>query len=244
MDRIFADRIRELSDRAERTGTAVFSHFLTPEETAELNRQRNSLCPFTLFGGAEGCERTVARFAEYPSDEPFPISVVFIRPKNEKFAGKISHRDVLGAVMSLGIEREYIGDIFVRDSKAYMFVFGRMAEYVVAELKEIGRTSVVCSAEDEIPAGLSPVFTDMRIVVSSARADCVAAAVFGLSRKSVSDLFAAKKVFVNSALCGNISYVLSEGDTVSVRGFGKFIFDGISGETKKGRLAARVRIYG
>ena len=80
-------------------------------------------------------------------------------------------------------------------------------------------------------------------VVSSLRADCLIAAVWHLSRTDAAAHFQAKRVFVNDVLCENVSYNVKDGDTVSVRGYGKFRFTGVAGRTKKGRLSAEAELY-
>ena len=49
---------------------------------------------------------------------------------------------------------------------------------------------------------------------------------------------------INGRVCENASVVLKENDGISVRGYGKFDFLGISGNTAKGKIAAKVAVYG
>ena len=86
MDPFFEDRLRDLSAQSEKRSRYTFTVFLTPEELGVLQRMKGSLGSFTLFGGAEGTERCMARFGCEETlgyTEPFPIVCLRIRPKGE-----------------------------------------------------------------------------------------------------------------------------------------------------------------
>lgn len=246
MDSFFSDHMRDLSSRSESKCIYTFSNFLTPEEISELQRIKNSLVPFTLFGGTQGTERQMVRFGDEQElyySEDFPIACLKIEPLNAKFADTLSHRDYLGSIMNLSIEREHIGDIVIKENCAFVFVTKKMSGFISENLTKIKHTSVKCT-ECEFE-GADSLFTleDSDIISSSLRADCVIAAAFNLSRSTAQALFDGKKIFINSALTENSSKQLKENDTVSVRGFGKFIFRNELSQTKKGRLKIRISLY-
>ena len=246
MDSFFIDHMRDLAQRSEAKCIYTFSNFLNSEEINELQKNRNSLVSFTLFGGTDGTERQMVRFGreeELYYDEAFPIVCIKIEPLNKKFADTLSHRDYLGSIMNLSIEREHIGDIVIKEESAFVFVTTKMSAYICENLTKIKHTSVKCE-ECEFEATDS-LFTleEKDIIASSLRADCVICAVYNLSRSTAQSLFDGKKVYINSVLTENSSKSLKENDTVSVRGFGKFIFRKIFSQTKKGRLKLRISIY-
>ena len=246
MDSFFIDHIKDLSSRSESKCIYTFSNFLNGEEINELNIHRNELCRYELFGGTEGTERQMVRFGdenELYYSEDFPISCLKIEPLNKKFADTLTHRDYLGSIMNLSIEREHIGDIVIKDDCAFVFVTKKMSGFICENLTKIKHTSVKCN-ECEFE-GADSLFTleDCDIISSSLRADCVIASVFNLSRSTAQALFDGRKVFINSALTENSSKPLKENDTVSVRGFGKFIFRREFSQTKKGRLKIRISLY-
>ena len=86
-------------------------------------------------------------------EEDFPIVTLKIAPKSEKFADKLTHRDFLGALMSLGIEREVLGDIVIRDNVGYLFAKEDIAEYIKDSLTEIKHTAVRINTADSLPEG-------------------------------------------------------------------------------------------
>ena len=163
------------------------------------------------------------------------------RPKSAKFAEELTHRDYLGAILSLGIERSLIGDILVRDRQAWFFCLSSVADMLMFSLVQVRRTSVAAEiAAADIPE-LQPRYAQMRVNVASERLDAVVAAFSGLSRGQADKLFAAEKVFVNGRTTADRSFRLKEGDLLSVRGIGKAVYDGIEYETRKKRLMVQLR---
>lgn len=246
MEDAYYRHLQDLSARADRTGTFQFTDFLNLDEQNVLCRSRAELIRYTLSGGAEGCERVIARFGdpeEFGYETSFPIVCVRIAPLQQKFADELGHRDVLGALMNLGVERECLGDIVLRDNVAYLFALERIAPYLCENLTKVKHTTVSCALTDSLPDG--PLFRTEPITlnVSSLRVDCVVAAVCKLSRGNAEKLFASQKVFIDGRLCPGGAVVLKEGDTVSVRGFGRFIFRSVTGNSKKGRSFICIEKY-
>lgn len=246
MDSFFIDHIKDLSKRSEDKCIFTFSNFLNGEEINELNIHRSSLTHFELFGGADGTERQMARFGDenelYYSEE-YPIDCIKIEPLSIKFAEALSHRDILGSIMNLSIEREHIGDIVIKDSTAFVFVTKKMSDFICDNLTRVKHTSVKCQKSEFTATDSLFTLEEISVIASSLRADCVIAAVYNLSRSTADSLFDGKKVFINSALLESSSRQLKPSDTVSVRGFGKFIFREEISATKKGRLKLKIDVY-
>jgi RNA-binding protein YlmH len=176
-------------------------------------------------------------------EEPFPISCIEISPLIEKFGEELTHRDYLGALMNLGIERATLGDIVVIGKTAYLFCTEKIAQYIVDSLDKVRHTSVRCKITYDIPESTVTRFEQKTLQVSTARTDSIIAKLYKMSRSESVELFRAKKVFVNGRLNENNSGQLKPGDKVSVRGFGRFKYMGVSGETRKGKLNVDVAMY-
>jgi RNA-binding protein YlmH len=192
-----------------------------------------------LFGGASGCERVIARFGnpdEFGYEEDFPVVALKIQPKLKKFSDELTHRDFLGSLMNLGIERKYLGDIIVKDNCAYVFIIEKFKDYIIENLSKVKHTVITIEVAQKIPEGELFITESISIPVSSLRLDCLLAGVYNLSRSQVTELFLAKKVFVNGRLIENISHLPKEKDVISLRGFGRFIFSSTGGTSKKGRI--------
>lgn len=225
-------RFYELAARADERCYVTFSDFLNMEEQSKLNRMKLNI-PFTLFGGYDMAERCIAGFG-YGSDEAvFPIVIIRAEPAMQKFADKLSHRDILGSLMGLGIKREVIGDIIISKNTGYIFCLESIAEYICENLGKIKHTSVKCTVTDKLPDEICNNAEEKEIIVASVRIDTVIAGVYSLSRNAVKEYFTNRKIFVNSTLCENFSYNLKDGDIISVRGKGRFVFHRHFGQHKE-----------
>lgn len=235
-------RFAELAERADTRRCAVWSDFLTLAEQDMLLKMRLSV-PVMLYGGCEAAERRMARFGEPEETEVTPVVCIRIVPVSKKFAEPLSHRDILGALMSLGLRREVLGDIILTDSEACLFCAASVAGYIVGQLEQIRRTSVRCNLSDS-PSDIVLSPPEERVfIVASERLDALIAAVYTLSRAESQDLIVHQRVFINGRMTENTSVSPKEGDIVSVRGFGRFVYFGVRGETKKGRLRVAAGIY-
>ena len=238
---VFERHILDLSQRAFDRNYCTFSEFLNADEISALLSMKLPT-KFRLYGGYGDAERCVACFFTDESVD-FPIKRIVISPLNSKFSDKLTHRDYLGALMNLGINRNTLGDIVLNGDTAYLFCLSSISEYVIDNLMRIKHTSVKCEvAESEESIIVNPPESE-EITVPSLRADAVCATVYKLSRKGVSELFSSGKIFINSRLCEKESVQLKSGDKVTVRGKGRFIFSGEIRQTKRGRLVIAVSVY-
>lgn len=241
-------RFCELAEKSYNGGYFSFTDFLgLPEQSAFseiLPRMKGY--KYTAFGGTEGAERVVLRFGdpnELGYETPFPISVIRISPLSQKFADKLTHRDFLGALLNLGIERCTIGDIVILENVGYVFALDDIAEFIVNELSRVKRTDVKAEIVTDLPEGELYRTEQKRIQISSERIDAVIAKVYNISRDESQSLFKKKLIYVNGRLCESSSHSPKENDKISVRGFGRFIYKGYDGLSRKGKLNAIVEIY-
>lgn len=240
-------RLGELADKSYGSGQYFFTGFLSAAEldTYYGMERELSYVPVTVFGGTADCERVMLRFGSaelcgYEAD--FPIQCIEISPLAEKFGEALGHRDYLGALMNLGIGRTTLGDIIIIGKHAFLFCMEKMAPYIIENLDQVRHTSVKCRIAEKIPESAITRLERRTVQVSAARADSIIAKVYNLSRSGSAELFRAKKVFVNGRLSENNGGQLKPGDRVSVRGFGRFRFVEITGETRRGKLNAAVDV--
>lgn len=241
-------RIRDLANQSYQTGQYTYTSFLRQAEQElffQMEREPE-MEKGMLFGGAEGCERQVLRFGDEESlgyDAGFPICCIEIAPALPRFSDSLSHRDYLGALMNLGIERNTLGDIVQRENTAYLFCLDKVADYIVENLDRIKHTSVKCRRQEQLPDAVKPQRETVKLVVPSLRLDVVLAKLYHLSRSQSIRLFQERKVFVNGRLTEGNSTALREGDVVSVRGYGKFQCGVVAGETRKGKQNLQISRY-
>ena len=241
---ILKNRFKELSTRSRNRNTYFYSDFLNLyEQTVLYNEIKYG---YTLYGGFEDAERKIAVFGaedELGYEPTPPVSLICVSPLSQKFSDDLTHRDFLGSLMGLGIKRETLGDIIITENKGYVFCLDNMVEFIKDNLITVKRTSVSCEICDSLPENALPKPTEKLLIVSSMRIDAAIAAVYNLSRSKSSALVEGEKVFINGKLVTGISKNLEIGDTVSVRGYGRFRYTEIFGGTKKGRTRINCEIY-
>lgn len=240
----FARRMQELSRRAE--GYFTFSDFLTLGEQTALGRLKLAT-GYALWGGGPECERRMAAFGEeeqWGYGPEWPIRCIRVSPRSRKFAEEMTHRDVLGSLLGLGLDRRNVGDIFLSDNVAYLFCAEHLAPFITENLTRVGRTDVDCAECEPDPELLRPHLTERDAVCASRRADAVVCGVFRLSRSEGSALIARGLVQRNGEILQSTSAEVADGDVISVRGQGRFRVEETTGSTGSGRLHVRVSIYG
>lgn len=264
-DKLLLGRIKDLARRSYEGNYVTNTDFLSASELYEVNALcageglmtgRNQIegVDFVIYGGPEEAERALICFlpsfmseAEFLASEREQgdiISTILIEPVNRKFADELSHRDFLGALMNLGIERNRIGDIRSSASKGYVFVLKEVAGLICDELCRIKHTTVTCREVPVSDCDIVPEFCLVSGTVSSNRLDAILSLVYKLSRSKTAELVKSERVFVDGKTIVSPGYDLKDGERVSVRGFGKFEYKGESGVSKKGRLMISVKKYG
>lgn len=242
---LYKKRFIELANTAYFKEYAVFTDFLNLNEQSVFLETVRELpkINFFMWGGAKHTERKMICFScEKIDTENFPLSVIKVSPIQVKFAENLSHRDYLGALMNLGIERCKIGDIWLHEKNAYVFVDSTLKEYISQELTKVRHTSVRCVDVEE-DFSYEQQYEELVGTVSSIRLDTLITMAFQGSRSNLIQHIAARKVFVNSKLTTSNGYSINPGDIISVRGMGKFIFQEELGVSKKGKIKVILRKY-
>lgn len=196
---------------------------------------------YLFFGGYGDSERKMlGLFFDEPSKSSFPISAIEFSFRK---CDKLTHRDFLGSLMSLGIERETVGDILVEDGRAVVFVKTELSDYVKSQISKVGRIGVKVADADlsKLPQGRG--FKEKTYIVSSLRLDNIVAAVCKLSREKTRTVIMSDSACVNFEETKNVSLNLKENDVFTIRGKGKFVLKSILGTTGKGRIRISVIHY-
>lgn len=240
-------RMLELAEKAYCNNQYTFTGFLSLTEQSEFYRIQKEIrhVDYMMWGGTEACERQMLRFGSeemFGYEESFPICCISIAPLQQKFADKFTHRDFLGALMNLGMERSMLGDILVKNNTGYVYCVETMTDFIVNHLDKVKHTHVKCLVCEGI-LGEEQKLEEKRVSVSSERIDGIIAKLYQMSRSTSMEYFRLKKVFVNGRLCENNSALLKAGDVITVRGYGKFVYRGVAYTNKKGKLCAIVELY-
>ena len=244
-EQLLSKRLLELADNTYQRDIPMFSDFLNLNEQEILNQILTKMPPICIktMGGYSLAERKVAGF--YPKEvfyEQNPIICLKIEPLNKKFAEEITHRDYLGALISLGIDRSVLGDIVVSAPCAYLFCLRKIAPFIMQELVQIKHTAVMVT-ETEFDETVSLHTEEITGFIASLRLDAILALVTGMSRSRAVSYIEEAKVFINGKCITSNGCTLKENDVISVRGIGKFQYQGTSGTSKKGRLFVTILKY-
>ena len=222
-------RLIDTANKAYRQNIYTYTNFLSMSELDTYYRTlpELSFIHSEAFGGSASCERQIVRFGspdDFGFDEPYPIDCIKISPLLRKFADNLTHRDFLGAILNLGIERSLIGDILIRDNVGYLFCLSHISTFIMENLIKIKHTNVKCES-------------------AAPDTDDFTASITKLSRSKAVELFRTQKIFVNGKCMENNSYALKPDDILVIRGTGKFIYKGCGNETRKGRVYVRLQKY-
>lgn len=252
--RMLFSHLLDLMLRSENRNTLTVSDFMADADRLKVIELLNAIkCKnYFLYGGYEGAERYCAVFLpDYLSQEdvtfaPSMAEITFVKATVSRFDlpdADLSHRDVLGSLMGLGIERDAIGDIVVEGSTAIFVVKSKLSAYIKDNLTKISRYKVEIELHDNYELTPQIDYVIDSDTVSSMRLDAVVASVFHLSRGNSCDSIHAGLVSLNGAPLTKIDHTIKSGDKIALRGKGKIVIDSIDGMSKKGRLRFQFRKY-
>lgn len=247
-EQVFLHHMNDIASRSYYEGRPCFSDFMSMYEQDLLLRHQDDILKDTgaegLFfsGGYPHAERVLAAFGAF-EPEGWPALWLHITPAYPKFSAVPGHRDYLGSILGLGLKREKIGDILVQDDGAWIYVRRETSDFILEELKQVGRTIVRIQAEDLPEAYRMPRFSVSRKTVSSVRLDTIIAAAYGLSRSKAVQCITDGEVFINGRMITGNSHAVKSGDVISVRHKGKFVFVDLQNKSKKNKCIIEIRKY-
>ncbi|OQY42300.1 MAG: hypothetical protein B6227_02575 [Fusobacteriia bacterium 4572_74] len=195
-----------------------------------------------VSGLSKESEKKMIAFKSYYSDEilQFPSKLIVIKT-NSKFED-LEHRHYLAGILSTGIKREKLGDLIVEDKNCYTIIFDGLFEFLKLNLLSIGKSKVEIEeiGNKNIPRYK---FEVKEYLINSYRLDVIVSALINGSRNETLKMISSSQVMVNYRLKTNKSLIVKEGDIISIRRYGKYIFVGNKGETKKGKIKGKFKKY-
>ncbi len=247
---LFINKLEDMFKLVEKNVSVKYTQYLDELELSTALQRIPTLKYYypqtevTLWGGYSNADRKVmCVHSTYIPIEPqdFPIKVVQFNYSSN--FNSLTHRDFLGAIMSLNVTRSSIGDIVVKQGTTQVAVLDTVADIISNELVRIGRVGVKTSIVDSISLNVTQNFKDINGTVASLRLDCIVSLVTGLSRANAVQLIKSKVVYVNHIEVFSPAVSLKVDDTFSIKGYGKYILKNVSEPTKKGRLHLLVNKY-
>lgn len=235
-----SDWQREVEDRY----TPKVTDFLDPRQrfiVASIVGQANDLIVYKegVFEQAERKRVMIAPAYYVPEKDDYQVTIFSVNYPS-KFV-QLRHPDVLGALLSLGIERGKFGDIRVAENTVQFAIATEVADYVRANLSSIGKVKVHVEELGVTPLlRVEEQWAERSYTVSSMRLDVVLATVLNISRQKSQSLIAAGRVKVNWTLREQVAFELQEGDIISARGFGRLKVIMTEGRTKKDKIRLQI----
>ncbi len=259
--KLLASRVEDILRLSDR-GELVCGNFLTPHEAAyvlTVARALRSGDRILLFGGYPDAERkrlialpsfvseldgSVEENARtyFPDEMSRAVRAIKIQGSGYR---ELSHRDYLGSILALGIERPALGDILVQDEhSAVVFCTDKIFDYLMSGIDRIASDKVnVCEFVPDEDFGAKREFLPIRDTVASKRLDCVVGALTNLSREKAQALIRTGLCEVNYLTQQRVDAEVKVPCVISARGYGKFNVLSFDGETKRGRLRLVAQKY-
>ena len=254
-----------MSHRATAKGDDIFHHRLFELSSAGVSRprftrllneheqmfaaefiQRSRVDNVMFYGGFASAQRRMLGFfpeRTAPEQGVFPLRHIAFPYILSSTGRMLSHRDVLGALMNLGLTRDSVGDILVQPDICHFVVLESVAQTVMDDLTRIGRTGVRCRYASPADFVFEQSFLQGRGTVSSLRLDCVVALFCAVSREKSTALIQSGMVQCNAREQSSISKTIAPGEILSIRGYGKFCMDTVGSVTRKNRFPVEYRKY-
>lgn len=250
MDEYLISHLFDLKKESEEKDYCTYSSFLGLSEQAKINKYAPSLLSgnSSFYFSQENGERVILMFlpSYWTKEEAIsfvkPITLLRIYPRSEKFASFITHRDVLGAILSLGIERDTIGDIIIHKKEAYVYLLSSIVQEVLNNLTSVKNNPIKIEELSTLDCPYSPLYQEKTISVPSNRLDVILSEVFPtLSREDAKKHIEAGNAYssVHETLKNDTK--LENEEVISLRGFGKFCYLGEDGISKKGKLRIKIK---
>lgn len=239
--KLLSARIEDLAFLCQKTNSPRFLGFLTSSEAAIAVKQLGKSQKFSLYGGYDTAERTMLCIKpDWCDDVEYPISALTFTYRE---CDRLTHRDFLGALMALGINRETVGDILVEPARAVVFAHNDVIGYITSQINKIGNVGVNITKGFYAPLPECGKKEQFVTTIASNRLDCVVAAICGFSRKEANECIGEGLVSVNSVCYEKITHTVTGGDAVTVRRKGKFEIVSCDEQSKKGRTILKYNKY-
>lgn len=240
-------RLLDKVDKVLKDHREVFTDFLDPYQVSlclPILKKIGDINFYTCGIAQEAERKIILLLPEYMEMEENNIPITGVKLLGDFTKNDISHRDVLGSILGLGIKREKIGDIYTGDGYAYIIAFKEICKYISLYLDKISKYKV--SSEEVTTEEINKLEDNYKLInatVPSLRLDVILSAGFNGSRSSIAKKINNDRVKVNWKPVNQSSYTLNKGDMISYKGLGRVQLLDIIGKTKKDRLKVTIKRY-
>ncbi|MBS6413382.1 MAG: RNA-binding protein [Dialister sp.] len=241
-----AIRLLDLADAVDRGRPFAVGPFMSPfaAQVGQTIAAHAGTITAKSFGGYHEAERIKVAFVDGGYEGPVDFGIKLLSVKWDGRYRLIGHRDVLGSLMGLGIDRAVLGDILMQENGCQILCDADMAQWIIGNFHKVAMVTVTV---EEVPMEeLHPpekTAKEVRATVASLRLDAVGAAGFGLSRTKMVQLVDDQRTEVNWQMAKSASQAVKPGDVISVRGRGRIEIKEITGKSRKGRIGVLIERY-
>ena len=245
-DRLLLAKVLDKDEQSQQKNIPAATLFLSPREQQLVQALLNAAgvrSGYVLDGGYEEAERKIAVFLpDWAEDAEGELA--FLRALFHGADSALTHRDILGSLMGLGVVRERVGDILVSPHSADIVAAPSLLDFFLREWTEAGRVKLSVSRIDREELRVPQVqVKTIRDTVSSLRLDAVVAAAFSMSRGRAAELIAAGRVNLEHVPCLKPDKPVGEGAVLTARGLGKARLTEVGGLSKKGRTGITIEKF-
>lgn len=237
---LLVSRIEDWINQTERYHDSIVTPFLNEKEQLVVKRVCGKRIHFVFDGGYPYAQMAKVIFSV--NEETVQSDVVCLTATYNKRFSTLTHRDVLGALMNLNINRNQFGDLWVDDNRIVLYTSMNLVPFIQMNCTRISR----CDVQFEIsPVKLIQVLKKrvFTAIISSPRLDNVVSSLAKLSRTQAQVMIQAQKVSINHEILVESSKLCNNDDTISIRGVGRFVYLGILKNTKKERILVEFEQY-
>jgi RNA-binding protein YlmH len=241
-----AVRLLDLAESVEKGRSFAVGPFMSPyaAQVASTIAAHMKTVTARAWGGYHEAERIKIAFVRLDYEGPVDFGMSLLSVSWDGRYRLIGHRDVLGPLMGLGIERDVLGDILMQGPGAQIIVDKPMVPWL---MQNFTRVAMVPVHIEEIPMEevKPPVrkAKEIRATVASLRLDAVGAAGFGISRSKMASAINGERVQVNWQDARGPAQEVAPGDVISFRGRGRIEIKEITGKSRKGRTGVLIERY-
>ena len=240
-DKILVSHLLDIDFRANEKGIVLSGDFLDLNRASMIeSAEKYFSCNLHFFGGYDDAERKVIYFLPDEKEPLYSDLCLLI----SVISAPLGHREVLGSLMSLGIDRKLIGDILISERKVQIIAKKEISGFIVQNFLRAGRVKLSLEISDienlEMP---EKKIKEISGTIKTLRLDSVIALAFGISRSNAKDFINASKVFVNDKSVLKSDFSVKEGDKLTLRGKGKAFLKEIGDLSRKERIFVKIEKY-
>ena len=235
-------RLRQNAERADRLDMPVPGRFVTGEERAmAVHAAREARVAASFDGGWSDAERVQVCF--HPAWAEAEFTAVWLEIRWAAKFAHVEHRDLLGSLMALGMDRAFFGDLIALEDRAYLLALPEVAARLPVEWDKAGNVPIKVKLLEEAPAIEPPKGENLRDTVASLRLDCILSAGMKTSRGRAAEIIRTGAVAVDHMPEERTDRLLTAGQLLSIRGFGRIRVKEVGSPTRKDRLPVTLEIF-